>query len=81
MALTTAQYRELDSAHFLHPFTDHRRMHKTGARIIERAEGIYLWDSDGNKLLDGMAGLWCVNVGYGRKELAEVARQQMETLP
>ena len=81
MALTTAQYRELDSAHFLHPFTDHRRMHKTGARIIERAEGIYLWDSDGNKLLDGMAGLWCVNVGYGREEIAEAVNQQIRELP
>lgn len=80
MALTTAQYRELDSAHFLHPFTDHRRMHKTGARIIERAEGIYLWDSDGNKLLDGMAGLWCVNVGYGRKEIARAIAEQAEKM-
>jgi len=56
-------------------------MHKTGVRIIERAEGIYLWDSDGHRLLDGMAGLWCVNVGYGRKDLAEVARKQIEDLP
>ncbi|MDP6950265.1 MAG: aspartate aminotransferase family protein, partial [Arenicellales bacterium] len=62
MTLTTAQYRALDRAHFLHPFTDHKRMHEAGARIIERADGVYLWDSDGNRLLDAMAGLWCVNV-------------------
>ena len=81
MALSTAQYQELDSAHFLHPFTDHKQLHQKGARIIERAEGVYLFDSDGNRLLDAMAGLWCVNVGYGRKDLAEVAKSQIEQLP
>ncbi|MGA1457343.1 MAG: aspartate aminotransferase family protein [Arenicellales bacterium] len=81
MALSTAQYQELDNAHFLHPFTDHKQLHQKGARIIESAEGVYLFDSDGNRLLDGMAGLWCVNVGYGRKDLAEVAKSQMEQLP
>jgi putrescine aminotransferase len=81
MTLTTAEYQALDHAHFLHPFTDHKRMHESGARIIERAEGVYLWDTDGHRLMDGMAGLWCVNVGYGRKDLAEVARKQIEQLP
>ncbi len=56
MALSTAQYQELDSAHFLHPFTDHKQLHQKGARIIESAEGVYLFDSDGNRLLDAMAG-------------------------
>ena len=77
---TTATWQLLDTKHFLHPFTDHKALHATGSRIIESAEGIYLWDSDGNRILDGMAGLWCVNVGYGRTELAEVAREQMENL-
>ena len=81
MTLSTAQYQELDSAHFLHPFTDHKQLHQKGARIIESAEGVYLFDSDGNRLLDAMAGLWCVNVGYGRKDLAEVAKNQIEQLP
>lgn len=81
MALSTAQYQELDNAHFLHPFTDHKQLHQKGARIIESAEGVYLFDSDGNRLLDAMAGLWCVNVGYGRKDLAEVAKSQIEQLP
>ena len=81
MTLTTAEYQALDHAHFLHPFTDHKRMHERGARIIERAKGVYLWDTDGHRLMDGMAGLWCVNVGYGRKDLAEVARKQIEQLP
>ena len=49
MTLTTAEYQALDHAHFLHPFTDHKRMHERGARIIERAEGVYLWDTDGHR--------------------------------
>ena len=81
MTLTTAEYQALDHAHFLPPFTDHKQMHERGARIIERAKGVYLWDTDGHRLMDGMAGLWCVNVGYGRKDLAEVARKQIEQLP
>ena len=73
--------RALDTAHHLHPFTDHKALGNKGSRIITRADGVYLWDSEGKQLLDGMAGLWCVNVGYGRRELAEVARQQMIELP
>jgi len=52
-----------------------------GTRIITHADGVYLWDSDGNKILDGMAGLWCVNVGYGRQELVDAATDQMQELP
>lgn len=77
----TAVWQAADAKHHLHPFTDHRSLHESGSRIITRAEGVYLWDSDGNKILDGMAGLWCVNVGYGRKELADVAYEQMQSLP
>jgi putrescine aminotransferase len=78
---TTKDWQTLDSAHFLHPFTNHKALHSAGSLIIDRADGIYLWDSDGNRILDGMAGLWCVNIGYGRRELAEVAREQIERLP
>jgi putrescine aminotransferase len=42
-----------------------------------RGEGIYLWDSEGNKILDGMSGLWCVNVGYGRTSIADAVYRQM----
>ena len=73
--------RELDIRHHLHPFTTFAELAKTGSRIITRAEGCHLWDAEGNRILDGMAGLWCVNVGYGRTRLAEVAREQMEELP
>ncbi|RRJ82663.1 aspartate aminotransferase family protein [Aestuariirhabdus litorea] len=80
-ALDTAQLQALDREHHLHPFTDFKQLGEEGTRVIERAEGIYLWDSNGNKMLDAMAGLWCVNIGYGRKELAEVAYEQMQQLP
>ncbi len=77
----TAELRDLDRRHHLHPFTNHRNMSVAGARIITDAEGVYVYDSDGKRYLDGMSGLWCVNIGYGRAELAEVARQQMLRLP
>lgn len=77
----TALIQSLDSAHFLHPFTDFKDLSSRGARVITRAEGIYVWDSEGKKILDAMSGLWCVNVGYGRKALADAAHQQMMALP
>ena len=78
---TTAELQTMDAAHYLHPFTDHKALGARGTRIIERASGVHLWDSDGNRILDGMAGLWCVNIGYGRTELAEAAYRQMLELP
>ncbi len=77
----TRELQALDARHHVHPFTDHHDLHKTGVRIITGAENIYLYDSEGNKYLDGMSGLWCTNIGYGRTELAEVAKHQMEQLP
>ncbi len=75
------QLQQIDAAHHLHPFTDHRELREAGSRIITRGEGPYIYDSEGFELLDGMAGLWCVNVGYGRDELAEAAYEQMKELP
>ena len=77
----TSKLQWLDSHHYLHPFTDPKSILKDGSRIITRADGIYLWDSEGEKILDGMAGLWCVNVGYGREKLAQVAYDQLSLLP
>ena len=77
----TQQLQDIDGQHHIHPFTDHKALMEKGTRIITRADGVYLWDSDGNKILDGMAGLWCVNVGYGRQELVDAATNQMEKLP
>lgn len=79
--LATRDIQALDSAHFLHPFTDHKSLADRGARVITRADGIYVWDSEGKKILDAMSGLWCVNAGYGRKELADAAYAQMMELP
>ncbi len=75
------QLQQIDASHHLHPFTDHKELRGAGSRIITRAEGPYIYDSEGTELLDGMAGLWCVNVGYGRDELAEAAAAQMRELP
>jgi putrescine---pyruvate transaminase len=78
---STASWQAADAAHFLHPFTDFQGLAKKGSRVITRAENIYLWDSEGHKLLDAMSGLWCVNVGYGQKALVDAAAQQMMQLP
>ena len=79
--LPTAELQALDAAHHMHPFTANDELAAKGARIITRAEGVTLTDSEGKQYLDGMAGLWCVNIGYGRKELADVASRQMQELP
>ena len=78
---STREWQALDAAHYLHPFTDTRALAARGTRVITRAEGIYLYDSEGNRILDGMSGLWCVALGYGRSELAEAAYRQMQQLP
>ena len=65
----------------MHPFTDHAALGRKGTRVIVRAEGVYLYDSDGRQILDGMSGLWCVNLGYGRRELAQAAYEQLLELP
>ncbi len=70
----------MSRAHHLAPFSDYQQVHEQGPRIITRGQGVYLWDSEGNKILDGMAGLWCMAVGYGRKELADAASKQMQQL-
>jgi putrescine aminotransferase len=77
----TAALQKADSAHYLHPFTDHKDLASKGARIITRAEGVHVWDSNDNKILDGMSGLWCVNMGYGQKSLVDAATKQMTILP
>ena len=78
---TTQQWQAADSAHYLHPFTDFKSLANKGSRVIVSADNIYLRDSDGHRILDAMSGLWCVNVGYGRKELIDAATKQMTVLP
>ncbi|MAE23638.1 MAG: aspartate aminotransferase family protein [Pseudomonas sp.] len=77
----TAHWQALSQAHHLAPFSDYKQLAEKGPRIITEAKGVHLWDSEGNKILDGMAGLWCVAVGYGREELVEAAATQMRQLP
>jgi len=78
---STQAWQAADAAHYLHPFTDFKALAAKGSRIVTRAEGIYLWDSEGHKILDAMSGLWCVNVGYGRQELIDAATAQLHQLP
>ena len=73
--------QQKDKDHHLHPFTDHLQLSEKGTRVITRGDGVYIWDSEGHQILDAMSGLWCVNLGYGRKELAQAAYEQMEELP
>jgi len=74
-------WQALDKEHHLHPFTDHKDLHAKKSRIITAADGVYIYDADGNKILDGMSGLWCVNAGYGREEIVAAASRQMRELP
>lgn len=77
---TISNLAAIDAAHHIHPFSDMKELNAKGTRIIERAEGRHIWDSTGKKYLDGFAGLWCVNVGYGRKSIADAAYRQMQEL-
>lgn len=74
-------FQAADAAHHFHPFSDHKTLHQGRIRIITAADGVFLTDDQGNRILDAMAGLWCVNAGYGRRTLIEAATRQLETLP
>ena len=74
-------WQALDREHHLHPFTDHKDLHAKRSRIVTRADGVYIYEADGHQILDGMSGLWCVNVGYGRDEIVDAASAQMRELP
>ena len=76
----TKEWQQADTDNYLHPFTNHKELSEKKAAIITQGEGCYVWDNDGNKFLDGLAGLACVNIGYGRKELGEAAAKQINTL-
>ena len=78
---STTEWRDLDALHHLHPFSDHKSLRTGGARVIVKGDGPYIWDSEGHRILDGMAGLWTTNIGYGNTELADAARDQMLELP
>jgi len=79
--LETTQLRQLDQQHHLHPFTDFRDYAANGGRIVSRAEHIYIYDSDGNKIQDAMSGLWCCSLGYSQDGIKKAVANQLMELP
>ena len=77
----TREYQKADAAHHIHAFLDQKALNAEGPRVMVRGEGLHLWDNDGNKYIDGMSGLWCTNLGYGRKDLTAAATAQLDELP
>lgn len=69
-----------DVRHHLHPLSNLHQLRQQGPLVLVRGEGVWVWDADGHRYLDGFAGLWNVNIGHGRTELAEAARAQMERI-
>lgn len=78
---TLEELRQKDAAHHIHPFTDHAQMHREGTRWIKSGDGCFVIDGQDRRLLDGLAGLWCVNVGYNCAAIVEAVHRQMEELP
>ncbi|GAB4217217.1 MAG: putrescine--pyruvate aminotransferase [Synechococcales cyanobacterium] len=79
MDLATLQAQ--DRQYLLHPFTNHAAMHPQGTHVMVAGEGCWVTDATGHRLLDALAGLWCVNVGYGRQEIVDAVTRQMQELP
>ena len=79
--LDTQALKKLDQAHHLHPFTDFEDYAQHGGRIVSRAEHVYIYDSDGNKIQDGMSGLWCCNLGYSQERIKQAVTEQLAQLP
>ncbi len=71
---------EMDRAHTLHPWTHFGSFRKTGSLVVARGEGAHLWDEGGRKYLDAVGGMWCTNVGLGRREMAQAMAEQAEKL-
>ncbi|HEV7867394.1 MAG TPA: aminotransferase [Chthoniobacteraceae bacterium] len=76
----TAALQQLDQSHHLHPFTDHTEMHAQGTHIMVGGNGVFVQDERGRQYLDGLSGLWCVNVGYGRTEIIDAVAAQLRQL-
>lgn len=80
LSLNYQSLQARNAKHHIHPFTATEVIREEGARIADRAEGCYIYDTDGRKILDGMAGLWNVNIGHGRKEIAAAVAAQMDKM-
>ncbi len=72
---------ELDRAHLVHPVSSYRSHEASGVRVLKSGKGATVTDASGHTLLDGFAGLWCVNVGYGQDSIVEAATKQLRELP
>jgi adenosylmethionine-8-amino-7-oxononanoate aminotransferase len=75
-AYDTEDIRNKDRDHVIHPWTDFASFHKEGSDVIAEGEGVYVYNSDGDRFIDGIGGLWCVNIGYGRDEMAQAMADQ-----
>jgi len=73
--------QEQDRNFLIHPFTNHAELHASGTHIVLEGDGCYFRDETGRKILDGLAGLWCVNVGYSSKAIVRAVNHQLERLP
>ena len=78
--IDTQSVWQMDRDHVIHPYTDFSTFAKEGSQVITNAEGAYVVDAQGNRFLDGIAGLWCVNIGHGRREMAEAIAEQVLTM-
>ncbi|MCE0909416.1 MULTISPECIES: aspartate aminotransferase family protein [Pseudomonas] len=76
----TRDYQAADAAHHIHAFLDQKALNAEGPRVIVGGERMHLWDSEGKRYLDGMSGLWCTQLGYGRRDLTAAAATQMDQL-
>ncbi|WP_311029301.1 aminotransferase [Mesorhizobium koreense] len=77
--LTNLQTRDIEAV--LHPYTALHKLKTTGTLVIERGEGIYVYDTHGKAYIEGMSGLWCAGLGFGDKELIDAAAKQLKELP
>ncbi|MBM3583820.1 MAG: aminotransferase [Alphaproteobacteria bacterium] len=81
VAYDTKEIWQKDKDHFIHPWTNFATFNDQGSEVIAAGDGAYIYDSNGTKYLDGIGGLWCVNIGYGRDEMAEAIAEQVRRLP
>ena len=72
---------ELDRSHLVHPVSSYRDHEARGVRVLRSGQGARVTDSEGRELIDGFAGLWCVNAGYGQESIVAAAAEQMQRLP
>jgi len=79
--MSLASLIDSDRKHLIHPVANYRAHETRGVTVLERGKGAWLYDAQGNELLDAFAGLWCVNTGYGHESIVKVAAEQMAKLP